>query len=297
MTETLTRGPELIGKPTLTPTNASRFSHCPAGAHQAVEQTERGKQQHSFAENTVAARYGITRTTAECTLTGQDLEDARWAADTALHMLTEDGATRVYIEKPVALPGAGSRAIRADILADMEAGLELIDLKFTSDAVSATDPQMLMTAAGVWSARRSSGSKPAGIRIAVICGKLRTVDVDDIPASAMDWITDHLVTGWISKACEDAPATHCPTWCIGCQRRGDCPDYAKLRDAIIKDASRDMHQAMYEAMSAVVQAVTEDYTTWSHTPADEPEPEVSRIKACWHPDRSHLRKAPDSRRR
>ena len=250
-------------KATLAATNAGRYSHCPMGARQAMTATERGKQQHSRAEAEVAEAYNIDRKTEACALEGRELDDAIWAGEKAVRILG-DSAWHVAIERSI------DKTARADVYADqlVDGGKEtlhtIIDFKFTADPVLPTDPQMLATAAAAWRRDRDV----SGVRIIIIDGVARTVDTETIPAEAMDWIADHLVAGWMREACEAVPAAVCPTWCVHCKRRFECPDYAQLRDAILHDETQELYRRAYEVMEDVAEVVKEE--------ASKPEPVVIR---------------------
>lgn len=238
-------------KPTVNATNAGRYAHCPAGAYQAVEQVERGKQQHAFAENRTLAAYGITRTTEECRLDGEDLADAVWAGDEAIEALSELDASNVKAEHKI------DKTAKADLIADTSAGedgIVIIELKFTADARTALDPQMLVTAGAAWRKRRSTQTV---MRIVVINGKDRTTDVETISAPAMDWITDHLVASWLADACADSPVQNCPTWCVGCRQRQSCMAYQSLRNQIVRDDCMKLKDEILATVKEAVEEVTE----------------------------------------
>lgn len=237
-------------KPTVNATNAGRYAHCPAGAYQAVEQVERGKQQHALAENRTLAAYGITRTTEECRLDGEDLADAVWAGDEAIEALSELDASNVKAEHKI------DKTAKADLIADTSAGedgIVIIELKFTADARTALDPQMLVTAGAAWRKRRSTQTV---MRIVVINGKDRTTDVETISAPAMDWITDHLVASWLADACAESSIEVCPTWCLGCTRRRKCTAYQSLRNQIVKDEIENVRGDIYDIVREAVTTVT-----------------------------------------
>lgn len=240
-------------KPTLSPTAAQRFAHCPASARQAIEQVERGKQQHCLAQNRIAAAYGITRKTAECRLDSDDIADATWAADETLTALTDVLAENIHVEHKL------DATTKADVIADIhngsEDGILIVELKFTDDDRKATDPQMLMTAAAAWKARKA---KPDFVRILVINGKNRTVSPETISAQAMDWIATHLVAGWLADACEDDPVEVCPTWCVGCMRRRHCKAYQSLRKQILRDECETIRGDIYDIVREAVVTVTEE---------------------------------------
>ena len=238
-------------KPTLSPTAAERFAHCPAAARQAVEQVERGKQQHNLAQNRIASAFGIARKTAECRLDSDDIADATWAADEALSALNEEFAEDVHVEHKL------NATAKADVIADIhdgpEDGILVVELKFTDGDRKATDPQMLMTAAAAWKARTA---KPDFLRILVINGKTHTVAPETITAPAMDWITDHLVASWLADACAESSIEVCPTWCLGCTRRRKCTAYQSLRNQIVKDEIETVRGDIYDIVREAVTTVT-----------------------------------------